>query len=109
MKSPSLSVKTHRLNVNGMTAALLRKGVLRQLGQLRHGQLVIVEDGEVVSWTRGHTLSLAVEADAGMARRTDAYLQGRFGAGLSTFTVPDAAFPDREVFEQVSRASACRT
>ena len=31
MKSPSLSVKANRLNVNGMTAALLRKGVLRQL------------------------------------------------------------------------------
>ena len=46
MKSPSLSVKTHRLNVNGMTAALLRKAVLRQLSQLRHGQLVVIEDGE---------------------------------------------------------------
>ncbi|MCF5245642.1 SAM-dependent methyltransferase, partial [Pseudomonas syringae] len=46
MKSPSLSVKANRLNVNGMTAALLRKGVLRQLSQLRHGQLVIIEDGE---------------------------------------------------------------
>lgn len=46
MKSPSLSVKANRLNVNGVTAALLRKGVLRQLSQLRHGQLVIIEDGE---------------------------------------------------------------
>ncbi len=31
MKSPSLSVKTSRLNVNGVTSALLRKAVLRQL------------------------------------------------------------------------------
>ena len=46
MKSPSLSVKTNRLNVNGMTSALLRKAVLRQLSQLRHGQLVVIEDGE---------------------------------------------------------------
>ena len=46
MKSPSLSVKTSRLNVNGVTSALLRKGVLRQLSQLRHGQLVVIEDGE---------------------------------------------------------------
>ena len=46
MKTPSLSVKTHRLNVNGMTSALLRKAVLRQLSQLRHGQLVVIEDGE---------------------------------------------------------------
>lgn len=46
MKSPSLSVKSNRLNVNGLTGALLRKAVLRQLGNLRHGQLVVVEDGE---------------------------------------------------------------
>jgi hypothetical protein len=46
MKSPNLSVKANRLNVNGMTTALLRKGVLRQLSQLRHGQLVVIEDGE---------------------------------------------------------------
>ena len=31
MKSPSLSVKSNRLNVNGLTGALLRKAVLRQL------------------------------------------------------------------------------
>ena len=46
MKSPSLSVKSHRLNINGLTGALLRKAVLRQLGKLRHGQLVVIEDGE---------------------------------------------------------------
>ena len=46
MKSPNLSVKANRLNVNGVTTALLRKGVLRQLSQLRHGQLVLIEDGE---------------------------------------------------------------
>jgi cyclopropane-fatty-acyl-phospholipid synthase len=46
MKSPNLSVKANRLNVNGVTTALLRKAVLRQLSQLRHGQLVLIEDGE---------------------------------------------------------------
>ena len=49
MKSPSLSVKANRLNVNGVTPALLRKAVLRQLSQLRHGQLVLIEDaGETI-------------------------------------------------------------
>ncbi|BCM86124.1 formylmethanofuran dehydrogenase subunit A [Methylobacterium indicum] len=70
---------------------------------------VIVEDGEVVAWTRGRTLQLSVEADAGMARRTESYLQGRFGAGLSSFTVPDAAFPGRRADEPVFEAVACRT
>ncbi|RVU17827.1 formylmethanofuran dehydrogenase subunit A [Methylobacterium oryzihabitans] len=65
---------------------------------------VIVEDGRVVAWRAGRTLSLALDADAGMARRTDAYLQERFGAGLDSFAVPDGAFPGREVFEAV----ACR-
>ncbi|WP_298955720.1 formylmethanofuran dehydrogenase subunit A [uncultured Methylobacterium sp.] len=65
---------------------------------------VIVEDGRVVSWRAGRTLSLALAPDAGMARRTDAYLQERFGAGLDSFAVPDGAFPEREVFEAV----ACR-
>jgi formylmethanofuran dehydrogenase subunit A len=27
-----------------------------------------------------------------MARRTDAYLQDRFGSGLQSFAVPEAAF-----------------
>ncbi|MDP4022276.1 formylmethanofuran dehydrogenase subunit A [Methylobacterium sp. NEAU 140] len=63
----------------------------------------IVEDGEVVEWRAGRTLSLAVEADTGMARRTDAYLTDRFGAGLDSFAVPDAAF-EGPAFEAV----ACR-
>ena len=46
MKSPSLSAKTTRLSANGLTGALLRRGVLRLLGQLQHGQLVVIEDGE---------------------------------------------------------------
>ncbi len=44
MKSSSLSVS--RLSTNGLTGSLLRRGVLRQLGQLKHGQLLVVEDGE---------------------------------------------------------------
>ncbi|GJD52069.1 Formyltransferase/hydrolase complex Fhc subunit A [Methylobacterium crusticola] len=71
---------------------------------LKDGE-VIVEDGVVVSWRCGRTLELRVAADAGMARRADAYLQDRFGAGLASFAVPDAAFGDRPAFEAV----ACRT
>ena len=44
MKSSSLSVS--RLSTNGLTGSLLRRGVLRQLGQLKPGQLLVVEDGE---------------------------------------------------------------
>jgi cyclopropane-fatty-acyl-phospholipid synthase len=44
MKSSSLSVS--RLSTNGLTGSLLRRGVLRQLAQLKHGQLMVVEDGE---------------------------------------------------------------
>ena len=44
MKSSSLSV--NRLSTNGLTGSLLRRGVLRQLGQLKYGQLLLIEDGE---------------------------------------------------------------
>ncbi|TXN69459.1 formylmethanofuran dehydrogenase subunit A [Methylobacterium sp. WL6] len=66
--------------------------------------VAIVEDGEVVHWHVGRSLSLTVESDKAMERRTDAYLQDRFGQGLDSFAVPDAAFPEAEVFEDV----ACR-
>ena len=66
--------------------------------------VAIVEDGEVVNWHVGRSLSLTVESDKAMERRTDAYLQDRFGQGLDGFAVPDAAFPEAEVFEDV----ACR-
>ena len=66
--------------------------------------VTIVEDGEVVDWRAGHTLELSVESDKAMARRTDTYLQDRFGQGLASFAVPDEAFPVADVFEDV----ACR-
>ncbi|MCL9801655.1 cyclopropane-fatty-acyl-phospholipid synthase family protein [Pseudomonas sp. rhizo66] len=44
MKSSSLSVS--RLSTNGLTGSLLRRGVLRQLAQLKNGQLLVIEDGE---------------------------------------------------------------
>ncbi len=59
---------------------------------------MVVEDGRVAAWTPGRTLALDVDADAGMRRRADAYLAGRFGAGLDSFAVPDAAFGERGVF-----------
>ncbi|XQE66359.1 class I SAM-dependent methyltransferase [Pseudomonas sp. P3C3] len=47
MKSPDLtSAKTSVRAGNGIGAGLLKRAVLRQLGQLHHGQLAIVEDGE---------------------------------------------------------------
>ncbi|MGL4318497.1 MAG: class I SAM-dependent methyltransferase [Pseudomonas sp.] len=47
MKSPDLtSAKTSVRAGSGLGAGLLRSAVLRQLGQLRHGQLAIVENGE---------------------------------------------------------------
>jgi len=62
----------------------------------------IVEDGEVVEWRTGRTLSLTVESDPAMAKRADAYLSDRFGAGLDSFAVPDAAFDaDADTFEAV--------
>ena len=44
MKSSSLPLG--RFSTNGLTGSLLRRGVLRQLAQLKHGQLMVVEDGE---------------------------------------------------------------
>ena len=47
MKSPDLtSAKTSVRAGNGIGASLLKRAVLRQLGQLHHGQLAIIEDGE---------------------------------------------------------------
>ncbi|MCJ2085725.1 formylmethanofuran dehydrogenase subunit A [Methylobacterium sp. E-005] len=62
----------------------------------------IVEDGEVVEWRSGRTLSLTVESDRAMAKRADTYLTERFGEGLDSFAVPDAAFGEgMETFEAV--------
>lgn len=66
---------------------------------------VIVADGQVVDWRAGRSLSLTVESDKAMERRTETYLQDRYGQGLDSFAVPDAAFAkDQPVFEDV----ACR-
>lgn len=46
MKSTSASAKYTLLSTNGLTGSLLRRGVLRQLTQLKHGQLVVIENGE---------------------------------------------------------------
>jgi len=45
MKSSSSSFSAN-LGTNSLTASILRRGVLRQLGQLRSGQLVITEGSE---------------------------------------------------------------
>ncbi|TWC51754.1 cyclopropane-fatty-acyl-phospholipid synthase [Pseudomonas sp. SJZ080] len=46
MKSTSVSAKGSLFSTNSLTGTVLRRGVLRQLAQLKHGQLVVVEDGE---------------------------------------------------------------
>ena len=46
MKSSSVSARTTLFSTHSLTASLLRRGVLRQLAQLKHGQLLIIEDGE---------------------------------------------------------------
>ena len=46
MKSSSLVTRANRFSANSLSSAVLRRGVLRQLNQLRHGQLLVVEDGE---------------------------------------------------------------
>ena len=46
MKSPDLTSPRSGLLANGLGAGLLKRGLLRQLNQLRHGQLTLVEDGE---------------------------------------------------------------
>jgi formylmethanofuran dehydrogenase subunit A len=58
---------------------------------LKDGETV-VRDGEIVSERTGRTLALDPPTEAAMARRTDAYLQDRFGSGLQSFAVPEAAF-----------------
>jgi cyclopropane-fatty-acyl-phospholipid synthase len=58
MKSSSVSAKANLLSSNGWSGSLLRRGVLRQLAQLKHGQLVVIEDGErhVFGTAGGHLL-----------------------------------------------------
>lgn len=46
MKSPSLVSKTSLSTTHNLTSALLRRGVLRQLGQLKNGHLVVIENDE---------------------------------------------------------------
>ena len=46
MKSHSLVSKNSRSTTHNLTSALLRRGVMRQLGQLKNGHLVVIENGE---------------------------------------------------------------
>ncbi|MGE8150546.1 class I SAM-dependent methyltransferase [Pseudomonas vancouverensis] len=46
MKASSISARPNLFNTHALSGSLLRRGVLRQLANLRHGQLVLIEDGE---------------------------------------------------------------
>lgn len=46
MKSTSVSAKASLFSPHGLSGSLLRRGVLRQLEQLKQGQLIVIEDGE---------------------------------------------------------------
>ena len=84
MKSPEvISARTGQ----GLGAGLLRRLVLRQLGQLRHGQLSIVEDGERYTFGQaGSPLQAEIEvldgavwamvAGNGSIGSGEAYVQG---------------------------------
>lgn len=50
MKSASLVAKYSLLSQTGVASGLLRRTVLRQLGQLRHGHLRILENGELLQF-----------------------------------------------------------
>ncbi len=58
----------------------------------------IVRDGEALGWRHGRTLTLAPGYDRAIERRADTYLKDRFGAGVESFAVPEAAFSGRDVF-----------
>jgi formylmethanofuran dehydrogenase subunit A len=59
----------------------------------------IVRDGEALGWRAGRTLTLAPQFDDAIKRHADAYLRTRYGAGLGSFEVPQAAFGERQIFE----------
>ncbi|WP_137974073.1 cyclopropane-fatty-acyl-phospholipid synthase family protein [Pseudomonas sp. F(2018)] len=63
MKSPDLiSAKSTVRSSNGLGAGLLRRLVLRQLGQLRHGRLSVLENGERLEFGRdGANLHAEIE------------------------------------------------
>ncbi|WJN58653.1 cyclopropane-fatty-acyl-phospholipid synthase family protein [Pseudomonas sp. SO81] len=63
MKSPDLiSAKSTVRSSNGLGAGLLRRLVLRQLGQLRHGRLSVLENGERLEFGRdGASLHAEIE------------------------------------------------
>ena len=46
MKSPSLVSKSSLLSTHNLTSRWLRRGVMRQLSQLKNGQLMVIENGE---------------------------------------------------------------
>src|SRR3989344_8035168 len=50
MTNPSLTPMTCGSAANGIGARVLKKGVLHQLAHLRHGHLVIIVDGEPLSF-----------------------------------------------------------
>ncbi|WP_026145216.1 SAM-dependent methyltransferase [Pseudomonas asplenii] len=57
MKSSSLVTRSNLLSANRLSTGLLRRGVLRLLNSLRHGQLLLVENGErQLFGTPGHGL-----------------------------------------------------
>ena len=61
--------------------------------------VLIVRNGEPLSWRAGKTLTLAPGFDPAIRRHADRYLAERFGEGLQSFAVPQAAFGERQVFE----------
>jgi formylmethanofuran dehydrogenase subunit A len=63
------------------------------------GGELVVDQGRVIGWPRGRTLTLAPAVDAIARKHADRYLEARYGVGLEAFEVTGRAFGDRSVFE----------
>ncbi|WP_181704112.1 formylmethanofuran dehydrogenase subunit A [Chthonobacter albigriseus] len=66
----------------------------------KDGRLV-VRDGRALGWVHSKTSILSADYDSQMDRRMGDYITDRYGVGPSAFSVPQAAFGDRDVFEAV--------
>ncbi|UVO19859.1 SAM-dependent methyltransferase [Stutzerimonas stutzeri] len=80
MKSSSLSVKATPVTALGLAGGLLRRSVLRQLAQLRHGQLSVLEGEDCLIFGAGSGLHTEIRIHDGAAWGLIAS-NGSIGAG----------------------------
>jgi formylmethanofuran dehydrogenase subunit A len=63
--------------------------------------LQVVEDGRILSWPRGRTITLSPAYDTAARRSADRYLEDRYGVSLGAFEVTARSLGSREIFEVV--------